>query len=50
MASVLPFKYGFVPVRWAQTVHTILEMDPDTPLITRLRIIELFDVQVNIPL
>ena len=43
----LPFKYGFVPTRWAQTVQIMLEKDKGSPWTHRLRIIELFDSQLN---
>ena len=43
----LPFIYGFVPDRWNATVQLMLEKDPGRPWIHRLRIIELFDAQVN---
>ncbi len=36
-----------VPVRWRQTVQTMLENEPGAPWIHRLRIIELFDAQAN---
>ena len=43
----LPFKYGFVPNRWSQTVQIMLEKDKGSPWTHRLRIIELFDSQLN---
>ena len=44
---VTPYTHGFVPKRWRSTVQLMLEKDTGTPWITRLRIIELFDAQVN---
>ena len=44
---VIPFQYGYVPKRWAQTVQIMLEKDKGTPWTHRLRIIELFDSQLN---
>ena len=36
-----------VPIRWRKTVQTMLEKEPGSPWIHRLRIIELFDAQAN---
>jgi len=44
---LLPFIHCFVPDRWTSTVQCMLEKDPGRPWIHRLRIIELFDAQVN---
>ena len=44
---LLPLKFGFVPKRWAQTVQIMLEKDKGSPWTHRLRIIELFDSQLN---
>ena len=44
---LIPFKYGYVPKRWAQTVQIMLEKDKGAPWSNRLRIIELFDSQLN---
>ena len=44
---LLPFQTSLVPHRWKRTVQTMLEKDPGHPWIHRLRIIELFDSQVN---
>ena len=43
----LPFKFGIIPKRWASTVQILLEKDPGSPWSHRLRIIELFDAQLN---
>ncbi len=44
---LIPFQTAVVPSRWKKTVQTMLEKDPGNPWIHRLRIIELFDAQVN---
>ena len=44
---LIPFRFAFVPDRWAQTVQILLEKDPGAPWTHRLRIIELFDSQLN---
>ena len=44
---LLPIKFGFVPKRWAQTVQIMFEKDKGSPWTHRLRIIELFDSQLN---
>ena len=44
---LLPFQTAMVPHRWKKTVQTMIEKDPGHPWIHRLRIIELFDAQVN---
>ncbi len=44
---LIPFQTGLVPNRWKKTVQMMLEKDPGHPWIHRLRIIELFDSQVN---
>ncbi len=44
---LLPFQTGLVPNRWRKTVQTMLEKDQGQPWVHRLRIIELFDAQVN---
>ena len=44
---LIPFKLGLVPGRWQTTVQTMIEKEPGTPWIHRLRIIELFDAQAN---
>ena len=36
-----------VPIWWQKTVQTMLQKEPKAPWIHRLRIIELFDAQVN---
>ena len=44
---LIPFQTAIVPHRWKKTVQTMLEKDLGNPWIHRLRIIELFDSQVN---
>ena len=44
---IIPFKYAIIPMRWAKTVQVLLEKDIGNPWSNRLRIIELFDSQVN---
>ena len=44
---MIPFKYAMVPSRWAKSVQVLLEKDSGRPWTNRLRIIELFDSQVN---
>ena len=44
---VIPFRFAIVPARWAQTVQILLEKDKGRPWTNRLRIIELFDAQLN---
>ena len=44
---IIPFRFAMVPTRWAKTVQIMLEKDSGSPWSHRLRIIELFDSQVN---
>ena len=44
---MIPFKYSYAPRRWLSTVQVMLEKIPGTPWSHRLRIIELFDSQLN---
>ena len=44
---MMPFRHAMIPARWAQTVQVLLEKDSGRPFTHRLRIIELFDSQVN---
>ena len=44
---LIPFQLGMVPARWQRTVQTMIEKEPGSPWIHRLRIIELFDAQAN---
>ena len=44
---LIPFKIAKVPARWRKTVQTMLQKESHAPWIHRLRIIELFDAQVN---
>jgi len=43
----LPLKYGFVPSRWCNSVTVMIEKDPGSPRIERLRIIHLFKADYN---
>jgi len=43
----LPLKYGFVPSRWCNSVTVMIEKDPGSPRIERLRIIHLFEADYN---
>ena len=47
MMLIIPFKFAMIPRRWAKTVQILLEKDQGSPWTNRLRIIELFDSQVN---
>ena len=47
LMMMIPFQTGMVPHRWKCTVQTMLEKDKGNPWIHRLRIIELFEAQVN---
>ena len=44
---VIPFEFSFAPIRWRKTVQLMLEKNCGTPWTHRLRIIELFDSQLN---
>ena len=44
---ILPFQYGFSPIRWCNSVQMMLQKDPSLPWIHRLCIIELFDTSFN---
>ena len=44
---MIPFQYSYAPKRWLSTVQVMLEKNPGTPWSHRLRIIELFDSQMN---
>ena len=43
----LPAQFGFAPTRWAQALQTMLPKDKGTPKVTRLRVIQLFEVYYN---
>ena len=45
---LIPFMIARVPIRWRKTVQTMLQKEPQAPWIHRLRIIELFNAQVNV--
>ena len=44
---LIPFEYTYAPKRWLSTVQVMLEKNPGNPWSHRLRIIELFDSQLN---
>ena len=44
---LIPFMIARVPIKWRKTVQTMLQKEPQAPWIYQLRIIELFDAQVN---
>ena len=44
---LIPFQYLYAPRRWLSTVQVMLEKNPGNPWSHRLRIIELFDSQLN---
>ena len=44
---LVPFQTGIAPRRWRRTVQLMLEKEPGSPWIHRLRIIELFAAQAN---
>ena len=44
---IIPFQIGYAPKRWRKTVQLMLEKDKGRSWIHRLRIIELFDAQLN---
>lgn len=44
---MMPFRTAMIPERWLRTVQILLEKDCGSPWSHRLRIIELFDSQVN---
>lgn len=50
MMMLAPFQVGFLPKRWRKTVQLMLEKDTGIPWLLRLRIIELFDGQLNVAL
>ena len=47
LLMMIPFMYSYPPKRWRKTVQVMLEKCPGTPWSHRLRIIELFDSQMN---
>ena len=46
-ASTLPFQHGFSPARWHTTIQFMLEKEPGNPLITKLRVIQLLEADMN---
>ena len=43
----LPFQYGFSPERWRESIHVMLEKIRGNPRIDKLRIIQLFEADLN---
>eukprot|EP00957_Ditylum_brightwellii_P119388 9108010-Ditylum_brightwellii.AAC.1 len=43
----LPFQHGFTPSRWLKAVDVMLEKDPGSPKINRLRIIVIIEADMN---
>ena len=46
-AITLPFQHGFSPTRWRTAIQFILEKEPEYPLITILRVIQLLEADMN---
>ena len=46
-AITLPFQHGFSPIRWRTAIRFMLEKEPGNPLITKLRVIQLLEVDMN---
>lgn len=44
----LPFRLGFAPTRWLKAIQVMLEKDRGPPLITRLRVIQLLEADMNL--
>ena len=43
-----PITYGFAPERWTRSVSPLIEKDEGIPLLTRLRVIHLFEADYNL--
>ena len=43
----IPFKHGIVPERWTKVTDVMLEKNPGTPRIHRLRVIQLIEADLN---
>ena len=46
-AITLPFQHGFSPTRWHTAIQFMLEKEPGNPLITKLRVIQLLEADMN---
>eukprot|EP00957_Ditylum_brightwellii_P097774 7445808-Ditylum_brightwellii.AAC.1 len=45
---VLPFLLGFTPQQWQTVIDVMLEKDPGSPKISRLRIIVIVEGDMNV--
>lgn len=43
----LPFKYSFAPKWWKKSIHLMMEMKKGFPLVSKLRMIQLFEADFN---
>ena len=43
----LPFKHGFSPLQWRTAVQFMLEKEPGNPTISKLRVIQLLEADMN---
>ena len=46
-AITLPFQHGFSPTRRLTAIQFMLEKEPGNPLITKLRVIQLLEADMN---
>ena len=46
-AITLPFQHGFSPTRWRTAIQFMLEKEPGNPLITKIRVIQLLEADMN---
>ena len=46
-AITLPFQHGFSPTRWRTAIQFMLEKEPGNLLITKLRVIQLLEADMN---
>eukprot|EP00957_Ditylum_brightwellii_P084142 6396495-Ditylum_brightwellii.AAC.1 len=44
----LPFRFGFIPLRWQKAINIMLEKDIRDPKINRLRIIVIVEGDINL--
>ena len=43
----MPFTYGFSPACWTITIQFMLEKEPGNPIISKLRVIQLLEADIN---